>query len=139
MEVAVLEEDLEGLAFLYEIVGSWPFLHSIPNPLLQLLLIVSGDDLGIGHVFGHELGHRNLIDPQVGVRRNDRSTGEIHTLSRQITTESSLLSLESLHETPNGFSQVRFVQARDITVDVNCDLELHVVPALHDRLHRCAF
>ena len=39
-----------------------------------------------------------LIDTKVGIGRNDGSAGEVDTLSTEITSETTLLSLEPLAE-----------------------------------------
>lgn len=45
--------------------------------------------LWIREDFGNMNWNSNLIDPEVRVRRDDRSSGKIHSLSTQVTTETS--------------------------------------------------
>lgn len=45
----------------------------------------------------------HLVNPEVGVGRDDGSSREIDSLAREVSTEPTLLALEALAETSYGF------------------------------------
>jgi hypothetical protein len=118
---------------------SWPDIDSILDTLAELLDIVSLYPFGVGKVLGDKLRDSHLIDTEVRVRGDDGSSREVHTLSREVSSEAALLALQALAEAPRGFTESRLLEAGNITIDVHGDLGLQVLPLFHDRLNRRAF
>lgn len=56
------------------------------------------DDLREGHVCSYGAGNSHLVDLQVGVRCDDSTGREVHTLTHQITSDTSFLTLKPLFE-----------------------------------------
>ena len=74
-------------------------ITSIADRLLQSIDIVCCNAFRVCEDLGYTLGYGDLIDPQVRIRRDDSTAGEVDTLSGEITTETTLLSLQSLAKT----------------------------------------
>ena len=43
---------------------------------------------------------QDLVDAEVGVRRDDSAAGEVNALARQVAAEAALLALQPLHKPP---------------------------------------
>ena len=84
---------LEPIATCSNVVGTWVDITTIPNRLLEPVDVMSCDAFGICQDLGDPLGHRNFVDPQVGIRRDDGTTREVNTLSGEVTAEAALLAL----------------------------------------------
>lgn len=54
------------------------------------------DDLWEGHVGSYGAGNSHLVNLQVGVRCDDSSGREVHTLAHQITSDTSFLTFKPL-------------------------------------------
>lgn len=76
------------------------WLRTVHDALLQAADVVAGDALREGEDGGHMLGYANLIDGQVGIRRDDRAPREVHALAGQVPSEAPLFALQPLHEPP---------------------------------------
>lgn len=59
---------------------------------------MAADAFGVGEDGGHVDGHPNLVDGQIGIRRDDRAAREIHALAGQVSSEAALLALQPLHK-----------------------------------------
>lgn len=79
-------------------VGSRMNVGTIPDSLAQRLDIVGRDTVREREDFGDALWHSDLVDLQIRVGRDDGSSREIDSLARQVATETTLLSLETLTE-----------------------------------------
>mmetsp|Transcript_2096 Transcript_2096/g.4946 ORF Transcript_2096/g.4946 Transcript_2096/m.4946 type:complete len:419 (-) Transcript_2096:402-1658(-) len=73
-------------------MGGWTVRHQ----LTQFVDIKGGDPFGHGEVHCHRSGNSYLVNTQVWIGRNDGTCREIDTLSHEISTQSPLLSLETL-------------------------------------------
>ena len=67
---------------------------------LHLVNVERCDNLWECEVLGDGPGHPDLVDPQVGVGRDDGSGGKVDTFSHKISSDSSLLALSA----SNSFS-----------------------------------
>ena len=74
-------------------VGTWVNVRTIPHCLLQDADVMWCDAFRVCEDFGDALGHSDLVDSQVGIRRDDRSAREVDTLSGKITAEPTLFPL----------------------------------------------
>src|ERR1700712_3433409 len=108
----------------------WSIFHALP----QLFYILFLNSFGVCKIFGNQNRDCDLIDSQIRIRRNDSSTREVNTLSRKISSESTLFSFQSLAEAPNRFAICSLLEARNIAVDVHCNLHLEIFPLFHDCL-----
>ena len=69
---------------------------AVENESLKNRLVVRGDESRIRERARHALGHAELVDGQVRVRRDYCSTTEVHSFSAQIGSKAPLLPLQSL-------------------------------------------
>jgi hypothetical protein len=84
-------------------IGSRVYLSSVSYRLSQSPDVVRRNSFWIGQDLGYTLWNCHLVNAKVRIRRNDGPSREINTLSGKVSSESSLLALESLHETTDGF------------------------------------
>ena len=62
----------------------------------------------------------HLVNSEVGVRADDRSAAEVHTLSAQVASEAALLTLEALHEAPAQNAVDKRMRGFSIVLIVHC-------------------
>ena len=99
--VAELEILLKPITPSCHIVRAGVNIASVSNGPLQHLDVVRCHAFRICQYLRNSLRHRHLVDTQVWVRRDDRTSREIHTFPRQIASETTLLPLKSLAEATN--------------------------------------
>ena len=90
-----------------------------------------------GHVHGNLLGHTELVQTQVGVGCDDRASGEIDTLTHQVTSKSALFSLKTRPNCLNGLTRFMLLGsgAFNTVVHNGGDVELqHLALLLNDGL-----
>lgn len=73
---------------------------TIHDALAQVLQIQRRHSFGVRKLHCNLLRNRNLIYPQVGVRRDNSPSSEVHPFPRQVAAEPSLFPLQPLHESP---------------------------------------
>jgi hypothetical protein len=71
-------------------------LWTISNELTKLFNIVTIGALRISENFGHQSRHNNFINSAIRIWGDDSTTREVNTLSRQILTETTVLTFNSL-------------------------------------------
>lgn len=97
LAISELEEFLELLlSALKNKVGSRVNVRSIADSGFQDFDVVGRDAIREGENFGDTFRDGDLVNLKIWIGRNDRTSGEIDTLSRQVATEATLLSLETL-------------------------------------------
>lgn len=69
------------------------------------------DSLRKCQYLGDVHGHAYLVDLQIGIRRNHRARRKIHAFSGEVSPESSVFALQTLHQAPSGFLglQISFI------------------------------
>ena len=77
-----------------DVLGPGVLRVAPPHQGLHPVDVEGGDNLWEGQVLGHCSGHSHLVDPQVGVGRDDGPGAEIHTLAHQVTSDPALLPLQ---------------------------------------------
>jgi hypothetical protein len=70
----------------------------------------------------------HLVDPQVRIWRDDRSSRKVDSLSTEVSSEPTLLSLESLAEPSDRLVVGHWRDAGHLGIDVHGDRELEKVP-----------
>ena len=106
------------LLLLFDDVGSRMKLRSVKHILSHQVDVVVGDPFRVRQFDSNFFWNRNLtvsegslcnlithlVDSQIRIWPNDCTTGEIDTFTGQVSTESTLFTLQSLHKTSCGFS-----------------------------------
>ena len=126
--VSKLQELLEAAASRSYIVSTWVDVTSVAYGLLEKIDVVSGHTFWICQYLGNTLWHSDLVNPQVGVGRNDSTAGEVDTFSRQVTSETTLLALQPLTEAAYWFLAHLRRHAWKFRVDVHSDGKLQEIP-----------
>ena len=91
--VPKLQVLLEPITTCSNVVGTWVDVATIPNRLLEPVDVMSRDAFGICEDLCDSFGHRDFVNSQVGIGRDDSTTREVNTLSGEVTTEAALLAL----------------------------------------------
>jgi len=102
----VLEESEVDLLLVMpdDVLGAGPVLRTILDQSLHLVIIRVSDCLGKGEIGGNLIGDTKLIELEAGIWSDDGSRGEVNSLSHQVASQSSFLSLESRSESSQSFA-----------------------------------
>ena len=84
--------------------------------------------LGVRQDLRDALRHRDLVDAQVRVGRDDGAPGEVDALSGEVPAEAALLALQPLAEAADRLLAHLRRDTRQLGVDVHRDRELQEVP-----------
>lgn len=84
------------LTFGLDVIGTGMDISAVDDTTSQTFNVVCVHRLRVGQDLGHVHRHCDLINAEVWVRRNDCASTKVHALSRQVSTESTLLALQSL-------------------------------------------
>ena len=113
---------------------SGPLLGTSPDHLTDDLDVGGVDMDGNGELPGCGDGHSDLVDGQHRVGRDDGTCGEVHTLTGQVGSETTLLTLEPLSQSLQRTSGP-VPCGRDtggLVVEVSGDVVLKEVPKILD-------
>jgi len=101
-------------------LGAWVLVGTIADVSDQALAIVGRHDLRKGQIGRDLLRNTQLIEVDVGIRRDDRPGREVHALTHQITTHTTRLrteaGLQSAQRTTRALS--RGLQTLDVIVHI---------------------
>mmetsp|Transcript_13597 Transcript_13597/g.53664 ORF Transcript_13597/g.53664 Transcript_13597/m.53664 type:complete len:532 (-) Transcript_13597:120-1715(-) len=113
-------------------------VHPVANALADHLDVVPGHNLRVGHHLRDVHRHPDLVDAQVGIGRDDRAAAEVDALAGEVSSKTTLLALEPLHEPPQGLTRALVLrgQTRKLGVDVHRALDLQKIPVLHQVVDR---
>ena len=117
-------------------VGPRVVVGAVANHLAETVDVERGDALRVGQLLRHNNRDAHLLDRQIRVGRNDRSTAELHALAAQVASEAALLALQSLHERALGRGGLhQRGHAGQVAVDQLGTEDLEVVPVVHHDAH----
>ena len=74
-------------------VGPRMHVRTIADRLPQHLDVMTRHPLRVGQNLRHPLRHRDLVDAQIGIWRNNGTTRKVDTLAGQVPSKAALLSL----------------------------------------------
>ena len=90
-------------------------------------------------MLGYILRYANLLDAQVWIWTNDSTSTEFNSFARQISTESALLSFQSLNEcTLWNASLFGRRKTRKFTIEELTNTILQMVPKINDCFQTCS-
>jgi hypothetical protein len=124
------EKFLEPIASSSDIVRTGMHIASIPHGLPQAIHIMTSYSFGICQDLRYSLWYSHLVDSQVRVRRDDCAPGKVDTLSRQVSSKSTLFAFEPLHEASYGFLARLRGYTGEFRVNVHGYRELQEFPVL---------
>ena len=78
-----------------DVLGAGPFVRTVLDELTHGLDVGARHVLRNREVHGNELGHTQLVELQDRIRSDNRSSGEVDTLSHEVTTNATFLTLKS--------------------------------------------
>lgn len=111
------------------------YLRPSQDQFAKLLDIVSIDSLWEGEHFGHKYGYHDFIDCAIRVRRDNGSTCEVNTLTRQVLSEATMLAFDALAETATWLLLHHIEgDARCLGIEVQSYCPLKTVPHLQQIL-----
>lgn len=115
-------------------------VRSVANVRGQTVAIVRIRNLGEGQIHRNLLRHTKLIQIDVRIRRNDRTSREVDTLSHQVTANTSRLGTEARLQCAERTSRPlsRRSQTLDVIVHIRCHVVLNHGRVLVNHLGRLA-
>jgi hypothetical protein len=99
--IAKLQEFLEATATRCHVVSAGVYITPIANGLFETIDVVRSHTFRVCQYLRDTLWYRYFIDTQVWVWGDHGTTRKIDTFPRQITTESTLFTLQTLHKAPH--------------------------------------
>ena len=81
-----------------DVIDSRVDVGAAQNHLSQLFTVSTGDSNWDSQFFGRLNWDADIIDAKIRIRADDGSCTEVHTLPRQVASETAFLSFESLRK-----------------------------------------
>jgi hypothetical protein len=103
-------------------------IRSIPNSLLETSNIVGCDAFRECEDLGYTFWDGDFVDTEVGIGGNDGSSGEVDSLSGEVSSETTLFAFEALDEASDWFLAGLGGDTWEFGVDVHCHGELEEFP-----------
>lgn len=88
----------------FQHIGTRMKLGTIDDRLSHELEIVICHSFWVGKLDGNLFWNGDFVDTKIRVGANDRSSREVDTLTRKVTSESTLFTLETLYEASDGLA-----------------------------------
>ena len=119
----------------FDKVGSRVHLRTGQDQFAKLLDIVTIDFLGEGQHFGHKYRNHDFINCAIRIWRDNGTTCEVDTLTRQVLSEATMLAFDALAQTA-AWLLLHHVEgdAWCLSIEVECYCPLKTVPHLQQVL-----